>query len=127
MALNVGHIYTDEPNVVIYLLGKKCEINIKVDYEEDSAAPIDANLRIDFTEKPLTEKSTTRGYYKWGWFPTFLQNEVYPTAADGRPYTFICTVCNNWGDCGNANVFALLKEHDTGFFIEDVYVEYSCY
>ena len=45
-----------------------------------------------------------------------------PCSDDGLPYTYICTIENDWGDMGNGNIFALIRD----FKVEDVWVEASC-
>lgn len=76
------------------------------------------------TEEPPTVSSNKRGeYYKFGGYPRFIQNEYCPCAAeDMKPYTYICTIENGWGDCGNGNIFALIRDG----VVEDVLVEASC-
>ena len=118
-------IYANYPSVVMYLNGLKYKVSIDVKYEEYSAMPVDAKVEIERTEAELTKSSGNRNdYYKFGGFPIFIQNPVEPMAENGKPYTYICTVQNDWGDMGNANVFVLID--DSGETIEDVYVESSC-
>lgn len=118
-------IYTDSPSVVMYLNGFKYKVSIDVEYDEHSAMPTDAKIDIVRTDEELTKSSSkTNNYYKFGGYPIFIQTPVEPMTDSGKPYTYICTINNNWGDMGNANIFALISDSDDN--IEDVYVEASC-
>lgn len=118
-------IYTDSSTVVMYLNGLKYKVSIDVKYDEHSAMPIDAKVDLVCTEEELTKSSgKTSNYYKFGGYPNFIQTPVEPMSDYGKPYTYICTINNDWGDCGNANIFALIS--DSGDNVEDVYVEASC-
>ena len=122
---SLSSIYTDSPNVVMYLNGLKYKVSIDVEYCESSAMPTDAKVEIERTDEELTKSSgNCSDYYKFGGFPIFIQNSVEPMADNGKPYTYICTINNDWGDMGNANIFALIS--DSGEEIEDVFVEASC-
>jgi len=118
-------IRTDDSEVVMWLNNKKCKVNVEIEYDEYSSQPIDAKLNIVFTDEPLTTAKVS-GYYRFGPFPDFIQSACWPVSAEFKPYTFICTVYNGWGDMGNGNVFALLEETTTGYDVLDVFVEASC-
>lgn len=118
-------ILTDDSEVVMWLNNKKCKVSVEIEYDEHSSMPLDAKLDIVFTDEPLT-KSKAAGYYRFGPFPDFTQSACWPVSAEFKPYTFICTVDNSWGDMGNGNVFALLEETETGYAVLDVFVEASC-
>jgi hypothetical protein len=124
-------IYTNEPNVVMYLNGVKCKVSVEIIYDdyETPGMPINAKVNIEPTEEPLTVgikrmayQCRQPAYYKFGGFPVFLQMVSEPCSDDGLPYTYICTIENDWGDMGNGNIFALIRD----FKVEDVYVEASC-
>ena len=117
-------VYTEEPTAVIYLQGKKYKVTIDVTYSEDPAGmPEYASVSITPTEEPLTINKSVNGYYKFGGSPHFIQNEFHPADDDGFPYCYICTLNNEWGDCGNGNIFALIKNDQ----VLDVFVEASCH
>jgi hypothetical protein len=135
---NTSSIYTNEPNVVMFLNGVKCKVSVNIIYDDyhSPGMPIDAKISIERTDEPLTVgiQPANNGWsnrhtadYKFGGYPFFLQNVVEPCSNDGLPYTYICTIQNNWGDLGNGNVFALIRNFDVDkIAIEDVFVEASC-
>lgn len=118
-------VYTDDNEVVMWLNNKKCKVKMEVEYDEYNGMPMDAELSIVFTDEPVT-RSKPSGYFGFGPLPDFLQGSCWPVSAEFKPYTFISTVYNDWGDSGNGNVFALLEETATGYDVLDVFVEASC-
>lgn len=128
--LNGVSIYSDSPSVVMYVNGVKCQVTVDIEHDEDSGMPIHAKVEILFEGfRPLTPSGKSNCYYKFGGWPEFTQLPIEPMAEDGTPYTYICSVNNNWGDMGNANVFALVRYDAVNcwVFVEDVYVEASCH
>lgn len=129
--------YTNCTTAVIFVNGKKCRVTISdIELEDYSSMPIDAKVKIepvgdleqiDVNPDPTRPRPIFGGrrkpYLKFGGWPDFIQNECEPVAEDGTPYTYICTINNDWGDSGNGNVFALIRDN---FFVEDVYIEASC-
>jgi hypothetical protein len=118
-------IYSNEPSVVMYLNGKKYKVTVDVEYSEEiRAKPVSADVNISLTEEPLTisDKKSTWCWYKFGGYPSFTQGEELPTDDNDQPYTYICTIESDWGDSGNGNVFALIKDDN----VVDVYLEASC-
>ena len=124
--------YTNRYTAIIFINGKKCRVTISdIELEDYSSMPIDAKVKIepvgDSEQIDVNQDSDYNGrrkpYFKFGGWPDFIQNECEPVAEDGTPYTYICTINNDWGDCGNGNVFALIRDN---FFVEDVYIEASC-
>ncbi len=120
---------TNEPEIVMHFHGKKCKIRVECDFDDEYFAygrVEDAKVTVVETDEPLTSITNNRAAYVWGWCPIFRQDTAYPVSDDGRPYTFICTIDNSWGDSGTNNVFALINMSSTGYEVEDVYVESSC-
>jgi hypothetical protein len=120
-------VLTDSPTAVIYLNGIKYRVTISdIEFEDISVMPIKAAVQIAKTDEDLTQSNRDwNSYYKFGGFPVFLQNSVEPCCSCSRkPYTYICTLQTDWGDMGNANIFALIS--DSGDEVEDVFVEASC-
>jgi hypothetical protein len=118
-------IYSSEPSVVMYLHGKKYRVTVDVTYDDDQPArPNSATVTLELTDEPVTECEPHIYYcwFKFGGYPEFMQGEVLVTDDDGNPYTFICTINSHWGDSGNGNVFALIKDDK----VIDVYLEASC-
>jgi uncharacterized protein YwqG len=117
-------IYSSEPSVVMHLNGKKYKVIVEAEFSEEiPAMPVSAKVDISLTEEPVTI-SDESGWcrYKFGGYPHFIQGEVLPTDDNDQPYAYICTIESNWGDCGNGNVFALIKDDK----VVDVYVEANC-
>lgn len=114
-------IHTNEPQVVMFLNGRKYKVKIEIKYDDD-AIPVDAEVDMKPCNEPLTPSSSKKEYYKFGGFPRFIQNVFEPVTDDGVPYTYLCTIENNWGDCGNCNIFVLIKDD----VVEDVFIEASC-
>ena len=117
-------IWTNENTVVMFLEGVKYRVTVDVEYDEYSAMPIEAKVKLEPSDEPVTASSNnTRDYYKFGGAQDFVQFPHYPVAKiDQKPYAYVCTVENSWGDCGNGNIFALIRNGA----VEDVYVEASC-
>ena len=121
-------IRTDDNTVVMYVNGRRYRVTVDITDYDLNGAPHKANVTIMPTSDPVTVESGLRKCtrsnttYKFGGYPEFLQNIHEPTAPDGLPYTYICTINTPWGDSGNANIFALIR----GESVEDVYVEASC-
>jgi len=130
-------IYTNESSVIIplkhfYISDQTdntiVEIAIEWSCDEYSCMPDSAKLDIYKSNKPVTESGKSNFLYKWAGFPEFIQNKFQPISDDGRMYHYICTIQNNWGDMGNANVFALIGDwKDDILVVEDVFVETSCH
>lgn len=129
-------IYTSDHAVVMPYKGKKISFKIELKYD-DHGIPNGC----DFLEFKQVDESTPytasrqaplhveKYEIKWGGSPRFVQSEYYPMAEDGTRYDFICTIENDWGDCGNCNIFILTEpsdSSDTPFTILDIYVEASC-
>jgi|694.fasta_scaffold12015_39 hypothetical protein len=124
-------IYTNENSVVMYLQAKKYKVTVDVEYE-DYGMPRSATVVIEPSDEPVTESlrdpnlayhyNPWSAYYKFGGFPVFIQNPVAPCTNEGKPYDYICTINNHWGDDGNGNVFALINDG----VVEDVYIEANC-
>lgn len=129
--------YTNKSTVIIPLKNlhitkqtdnTHAEITIDWSCEEYSGMPTTATLKIQKTNKPTTESDKTNSLYKWGGYPTFIQGHIQPLSEDGRLYHYICTIQNDWGDMGNANIFALIGEWENDTLtVQDVYVEASCH
>lgn len=117
-------IFTNSPKVVMYLNGVKYKVEVDVEYDDYCAMPIDAIVKIERTDEALSLSGKHNEYYKFGGYPIFIQSSYEPIGENGKPYTYICTIQNDWGDMGNANIFALIS--DCGEKIEDVFVEASC-
>lgn len=120
-------IYTSENSVVMYLNNRKCRVTLDMKFD-DCGYPESAKISIQHAleNEPLTVSGEPNEWYKFGGFPEFVQSPVEPIK-DGKPYTFICCIRECWGDCGNANIFALITESDNNeFIVDDVYVESSC-
>lgn len=126
-------IYTNDNTVVMFLQGKKYKVTVNFEFNdrECGGMPTGGKITIVPTDEELTvslDNSKGRHYrdsrylYKFGGFPSFIQNAVEPAADDGCPYDYICTIENGWGDSGNGNLFALIRNG----VVEDVYVEASC-
>lgn len=119
-------VFTNHPSAIMFINGVKCRVDVEIKFA-DGGMPVDANIQIEAVNasEPMKSNAVARRntFYKFGGWPDFIQNPCEPVAEDGTPYTYICTVNNNWGDCGNGNVFALIRD---GFKVEDVYVEASC-
>jgi hypothetical protein len=129
-------ICTDQPSVIIplkyfYIADQTDNAVIKIAIEwscdEHSCMPVSAKLDICRSNDEATENEEG-GFYKWAGFPEFIQSNFQPISDDGRLYHYICTIQNDWGDMGNANVFALLGGwKDDRLIVEDVFVEASCH
>jgi hypothetical protein len=117
-------IHSNSPTVVMFLNGTKYKVEVDVTYDDYCAMPVDAVVKIERTDEALNLSGKHNDYYKFGGYPIFIQTPREPIGENGKPYTYICTIQNNWGDMGNANIFALIS--DCGDKIEDVYVEASC-
>lgn len=124
-------IYTDDCEVSMLFMGEPYFIRFEIEY--DDAMPVRCHM-LDFclTKQSLDEIKWPNlphkrlWYVKWGGYPIFIQNEVNPISDDGRPYVYLCTVNNEWGDSGNCNIFILVRKGELGYEVEDVYMEYSC-
>ena len=120
---NLEPLTTDNTTAIIELGGLTYRVSIEVDYSDGVPSAVSAGLEI--VSLPLTEK-VPGGWVEWLGYPKFRQGPVYPHSDDGRPYTFICSVDDCWGDMGTANIFFLFKKNCLPFEIEDVYMEASC-
>ncbi len=104
------------------------EITIDWSCDEHSGMPTSAKLKICKSDKPVTENTKNDSLYKWAGFPIFTQGHIQPVSEDGRLYHYICTIQNDWGDMGNANIFALIGDwEDDNLVVEDIFVEASCH
>lgn len=119
-------IHTNDQSVVMYVLGHKCRVTVDVDYDEYCNMPTNAKVSLELTDEDLTVSESRKQYYKFGGYPVFVQSPICPVSAEGIPYTYICTINNNWGDMGNGNVFALIKYRRSILVVDDVFVEASC-
>ena len=135
-------IYTDKSTVTIplknlYITDQQDNTNVEITIdwscEEYSGMPNDATLTIKRTTNPPTPTQKPNSLYKWGGYPEFVQTPIQPISDDGRLYHYICTIKNDWGDMGNANIFALIAKpneaaqwKDDQLQIEDIFVEASC-
>lgn len=121
-----GPVWTDDTHAIVPIKGQNFFIAFDIEHDMDGV-PFKANI-VDYVETtfPATqEKDNIRYFYvKWGGYPDFKQGELVPFSDDGREYTYLCTVYNDWGDMGNCNLFLLMGED--GVTIEDVYLEASC-
>lgn len=116
-------IWTDESDVVMYVNGVKCKIEIEPQHNSQTGIIDRVNIKINKTEEDLTKEGRSGYYYKWGGWPIFRQQSVIPASDDNKPYTYICTINNDWGDMGNVNVFVLIDEN---FCVKDIFIETSC-
>jgi len=120
--------YTDDIENIIILHGRPYYINLELVYD-DNGIPMGVKV-LDFELNSDRKVNYTKWHawsVKWGGFPEFVQGEVVPVSEDGRPYQYICTVNNNWGDNGNCNIFILFSGAKFNQKIEDIYLEASCH
>lgn len=135
-------IYTDDNSVVMFIQGKKYRVTVNFifdGFERDvcSGMPTGGTVKLEPTDEEVTKSTKRNGehcsgpdynyrhtsyLYKFGGFPNFIQNGMEPAADDGFPYDYICTIENGWGDSGNGNLFALIRDGE----VKHVIVEASC-
>lgn len=117
-------IWTDDCEATILFRGEPYFVKFEIVYDDHGVPHRCDLLRFCPAQLPLDED---RGnYVQWGGYPHFKQCEVMPFADDGRPYDFLCMVDNGWGDSGTCNIFVLVRQGQTGYEVEDLYMEYSC-
>jgi hypothetical protein len=122
-------IYTNKNEAIIPINGQNYFVQIDIVFDENGVPDVCLVENFRKTDLPETYSSSHTRYYcvKWGGYPHFIQNEYVPLSDDFRPYTYICTVDNRWGDAGNCNIFFLFKDvNSPNLEIEDVFMEASC-
>lgn len=112
----------------MFLQGNKYKVTVEESWSDDGV-PESATVTVEPTTEPITVSKPfphwgyrSRYAYKFGGYPVFIQNPVSPCDDEGFPYTYICTIESGWGDSGNSNIFALIKDDK----VLDVYLEASC-
>lgn len=119
-------VWTDDTHAIVPIKGQNFFIAFDIEHD-NNGVPFRANITeyVETTFPATKEKNGSKyRYVKWGGYPDFRQSEVVPFSNDGREYSYLCTVYNNWGDSGNCNLFILMGED--GVTIEDIYLEASC-
>lgn len=113
--------YTNEPYTNIVLPNHHV-VGVSVSLEYDHAVPKKATVNIGNSYDSV--ETSEYGIYKWLGIPDFIQSTKWPYSKEtGKPYMYLCTIYDEWGDMGNNNIFVELDGED----LVDVYHEYSCH
>ena len=120
-------ITTNESEAVLTLFGKRYAIAFDLEYSDEGYPTAVRFTKFEPTDQPETVTDERSNRCHWRSHPRFLQWDVAPWSADGRPYLCLCAIEDGWGDSGTVNIFVLFADPaDPSAGIEDVYVEASC-
>ena len=131
----LNEIYTDEWAAVILYRGEKYAVSVDLVYDV-CGVPVSCvvhfkpapHAAVTLSKKNLSSKYRRCSYeVKWGGWPHFIQDEVWPASDDGIPFDYLCTINTEWGDAGNVNIFILTTKTAAGYVVLESYVEASCH